>query len=78
MCISIREQDPLKQGLKLRHIINKGNCEFIREQDPLKQGLKLVFISNITRFFSIREQDPLKQGLKPCLEWMVELFHFNS
>ena len=37
----IREQDPLKQGLK--HI-NYGNYYFsmpnIREQDPLKQGLK--------------------------------------
>ena len=36
----IREQDPLKQGLKLSapapHIIVK----YIREQDPLKQGLK--------------------------------------
>ena len=38
----IREQDPLKQGLKL-----KGEAEpervkpWIREQDPLKQGLKL-------------------------------------
>ena len=38
----IREQDPLKQGLK-----QVGLCELlfeshlIREQDPLKQGLKL-------------------------------------
>jgi len=38
----IREQDPLKQGLKLKN--TKGyNWEItIREQDPLKQGLKLL------------------------------------
>ncbi len=37
---SIREQDPLKQGLKQRiqHLIDRA--KFIREQDPLKQGLK--------------------------------------
>ena len=38
----IREQDPLKQGLK--HAMNCAWEEivfFIREQDPLKQGLKL-------------------------------------
>jgi len=38
----IREQDPLKQGLKLRDSgINMTAPEKIREQDPLKQGLKL-------------------------------------
>jgi len=36
----IREQDPLKQGLK-RHYPNTGIYkDKIREQDPLKQGLK--------------------------------------
>jgi len=39
--VHIREQDPLKQGLKhwesFRELLS-GN---IREQDPLKQGLKL-------------------------------------
>ncbi len=41
----IREQDPLKQGLKQFYVKNvmpeflKGE---IREQDPLKQGLKLL------------------------------------
>ena len=64
---SIREQDPLKQGLKhLKSVnINKLN-ELIREQDPLKQGLK--HIHKITNpdvsGIEIREQDPLKQGLK--------------
>ena len=41
----IREQDPLKQGLKLEvdeeTIIKEITCSNIREQDPLKQGLKL-------------------------------------
>ncbi len=40
-CTEIREQDPLKQGLKPAvRIIGHGMTE-IREQDPLKQGLKL-------------------------------------
>ena len=37
----IREQDPLKQGLKLCCDLVEGDCVKIREQDPLKQGLKL-------------------------------------
>ena len=37
----IREQDPLKQGLKHFHICFPGSLPTIREQDPLKQGLKL-------------------------------------
>ncbi len=36
----IREQDPLKQGLKLITIRKNGSRIRIREQDPLKQGLK--------------------------------------
>ena len=40
----IREQDPLKQGLKLAaHFSTDKNCQ-IREQDPLKQGLKLTLM----------------------------------
>ena len=37
---TIREQDPLKQGLKrwAQKKVNVSNS--IREQDPLKQGLK--------------------------------------
>ena len=39
--VVIREQDPLKQGLKL-DLTNREvlAAEEIREQDPLKQGLK--------------------------------------
>ena len=36
----IREQDPLKQGLKLSNNRIKKTFHEIREQDPLKQGLK--------------------------------------
>ena len=62
---SIREQDPLKQGLK--QCINSAPQKLtpIREQDPLKQGLKLGKSSRRSwRRLPIREQDPLKQGLK--------------
>ena len=34
-------QDPLKQGLKLKHIPDIKSARPIRMQDPLKQGLKL-------------------------------------
>jgi len=36
----IREQDPLKQGLKLGIFDAHWVDDRIREQDPLKQGLK--------------------------------------
>ncbi len=36
----IREQDPLKQGLKRCFVLLVWVNTFIREQDPLKQGLK--------------------------------------
>ena len=38
--MGIREQDPLKQGLKLNKIRSSNHHQEIREQDPLKQGLK--------------------------------------
>ena len=39
--LKIREQDPLKQGLKHSQIMNSNIPQLkIREQDPLKQGLK--------------------------------------
>ena len=43
----IREQDPLKQGLKpfLHSPRYNRNC-CIREQDPLKQGLKQKLIAS--------------------------------
>jgi len=66
--IRIREQDPLKQGLKPISFPSSLEVDAIREQDPLKQGLKLSTLSpSAYVLFSIREQDPLKQGLKPKL-----------
>ena len=61
----IREQDPLKQGLKLKIFFGFMKEFPIREQDPLKQGLKQGYKGrNQSGFGGIREQDPLKQGLK--------------
>ena len=40
----IREQDPLKQGLKLLPPTCYIKPLLIREQDPLKQGLKLSML----------------------------------
>ena len=40
----IREQDPLKQGLKHTYQSELRRNDNIREQDPLKQGLKLPYI----------------------------------
>jgi len=42
--IPIREQDPLKQGLKLVTPSSPVPAIAIREQDPLKQGLKPYII----------------------------------
>ena len=62
----IREQDPLKQGLKLLYLRKTIRRHIsIREQDPLKQGLKRQISSFTLLYVLIREQDPLKQGLKP-------------
>ncbi len=61
---SIREQGPLKQGLKLSGFGRVEGLTTIREQDPLKQGLKPVFSISVSCFAIIREQDPLKQESK--------------
>ena len=36
----VREEDPLKQGLKPKIIACKKKGQSVREEDPLKQGLK--------------------------------------
>ena len=74
----IREQDPLKQGLKLAAVIAEPAELIIREQDPLKQGLKLFLILFLFRNCLIREQDPLKQGLKHELRETFSRDFFNS
>ena len=60
----IREQDPLKQGLKPISSTPSKLPALIREQDPLKQGLKPKYLYDAGERSFIREQDPLKQGLK--------------
>ena len=74
----IREQDPLKQGLKpLTIAVSPSRISSIREQDPLKQGLKPHFFTvSGDAFIIIREQDPLKQGLKPHDTPLILLYHF--
>mgnify|MGYP000892604264 CR=1 FL=1 len=49
--VMIREQDPLKQGLKQKWREAPHKLDFIREQDPLKQGLKLFGIIDSCPFF---------------------------
>ena len=61
---TIREQDPLKQGLKPVTTFLCSSLFGIREQDPLKQGLKQRVAAHGKNTCEIREQDPLKQGLK--------------
>ena len=46
----IREQDPLKQGLKLDSAVKRNRNRPIREQDPLKQGLKLFPFSRLKEY----------------------------
>ena len=42
--IHIHKQDPLKQGLKLKHWLSAiSQYITIHKQDPLKQGLKLYW-----------------------------------
>ena len=66
----IREQDPLKQGLKPEKTSGfLDRWHEIREQDPLKQGLKQTWRKNAEDDILIREQDPLKQGLKQKTVW---------
>ena len=76
----IREQDPLKQGLKLKKMINYRKELCIREQDPLKQGLKRSKCIKFIRAVRIREQDPLKQGLKHLdkIVWFFIIWRFAS
>ena len=47
----IREQDPLKQGLKLNKCALPSCADIIREQDPLKQGLKLPLYLPLAKSF---------------------------
>ncbi len=72
--VQIREQDPLKQGLKQPPPENKEGGKLIREQDPLKQGLKRFKNKQEAKIWVIREQDPLKQGLKQTFYDVQSIF----
>jgi len=49
---NIREQDPLKQGLKHCHVtLIVALLVQIREQDPLKQGLKPCVANTIGKIY---------------------------
>ena len=73
----IREQDPLKQGLKLEYKAKIQGVEVIREQDPLKQGLKLRCSNTISILNQIREQDPLSAYPKSPAALNVMHAHAN-
>ena len=62
----LREQLPLKQGLRLFIHFHTLIDFILREQLPLKQGLRQddSVIVNPT-VMTLREQLPLKQGLRP-------------
>ena len=62
----LREQLPLKQGLRLLLKAEVQIDNFVlREQLPLKQGLRLLLKAEVQiDNFVLREQLPLKQGLR--------------
>ena len=65
MCLDVREQHPLQQGLRLRFTLtNESSVSIVREQHPLQQGLRLFLSKIFSRLTIVREQHPLQQGLR--------------
>ena len=66
MKVRVKEEYPLKQGLKLsRFMLFKPDPNQVKEEYPLKQGLKLSSTQYCScTAFSVKEEYPLKQGLK--------------
>ena len=61
----IREQDPLKQGLKRLVFAFLWSCINDSRARSTKTRIETIFrIVDSLLFYHIREQDPLKQGLK--------------
>ena len=61
----VKEEHPLKQGLKLS--ISPIYCccaSCVKEEHPLKQGLKHEFYWINFLEVDVKEEHPLKQGLK--------------
>ncbi len=62
--MAIREQDPLKQGLKPRYDQEVRDKSTDSRARSTKTRIETISIRVQTDFHKIREQDPLKQGLK--------------
>ena len=63
----IREQDPLKQGLKLNYAAAVHEIPMIREQDPLKQGLKQNSEEFVESFSSYSRARSIKTRIETIL-----------
>ena len=63
----IREQDPLKQGLKLIFAMPAASNPIHSRARSIKTRIETYPVVLFVYINSIREQDPLKQGLKPQL-----------
>ena len=60
---NVKDQHPLKQGLKLNFASTKEPVNCVKDQHPLKQGLKQYSPPYII-YYHVKDQHPLKQGLK--------------
>ena len=60
----IREQDPLKQGLKRYQLFIIREIRFYSRARSIKTRIETFSHIEYDLKFTIREQDPLKQGLK--------------
>ena len=64
---TVRDQHPLKQGLRLSCYCRRVVTSTVRDQHPLKQGLRQHLIgTRVEDFHVVRDQHPLKQGLRPA------------
>ena len=64
----IREQDPLKQGLKLCILYILSWRSFYSRARSTKTRIETLLLRERVKILTgIREQDPLKQGLKPFI-----------
>ena len=66
LAIQIREQDPLKQGLKHGFDVHLWKFGGIREQDPLKQGLKQTLVKTSLRGMTYSRARSIKTRIETC------------
>jgi len=63
--LHVEKAIPLKQGLKLIHVVVASAIKTVEKAIPLKQGLKLRnIIKHENRHPGVEKAIPLKQGLK--------------